>query len=45
VTEVPVRMRVRSEGAPSTRHFRLAYHYVRLLVVMAAGAGRKEELA
>jgi glycosyltransferase involved in cell wall biosynthesis len=45
VREVPVRMRVRAEGKASTRHFRLAYHYVRLLVVMAAGAGRKEELA
>jgi glycosyltransferase involved in cell wall biosynthesis len=45
VEEVPVRMRIRAEGAPSTRRFRLAYHYVRLLVVMAAGAGRKEELA
>lgn len=34
VVEVPVRMRVRAGGRPSTRSFRLVYHYTRLLLVM-----------
>ncbi|MDZ7673457.1 MAG: glycosyltransferase family 2 protein [Acidimicrobiales bacterium] len=34
VAEVPVRMRTRAGGQPSTRSFRLAYHYVRLLLVV-----------
>jgi len=34
VVEVPTRIRKRSAGKPSTRHFRLVYHYLRLLVVI-----------
>jgi glycosyltransferase involved in cell wall biosynthesis len=41
VEEVPVRMRVRAAGAPSNRSFKLVYHYLRLLVVMASSAGRR----
>jgi hypothetical protein len=36
VVEVPVRMRPRTEGAPSTGHFRLVYHYVRVAMVMVS---------
>jgi glycosyltransferase involved in cell wall biosynthesis len=32
VTEVPVKMRARAAGTPSTKNLRLAYHYVRALV-------------
>ena len=41
VVEVPVRMRSRSAGMPSTRNLKLVYHYLRLLVVMAASATRR----
>ena len=41
VVEVPVRMRSRSAGTPSTRNVKLVYHYLRLLVVMAASATRR----
>jgi glycosyltransferase involved in cell wall biosynthesis len=34
VVEIPTRMRVRSAGVPSNRNVRLAYHYVRLLIVL-----------
>lgn len=34
VAEVPAQMRTRAGGQPSTRSFRLAYHYIRLLLVM-----------
>lgn len=34
VREVPTTMRSRVAGAPSNRRFRLAYHYLRLLVVL-----------
>ena len=44
VIEVPVRMRERQGGQPSTRNFRLAYHYVRVLIVLAAGMGRRNRL-
>lgn len=40
VVEVPVQMRERAGGVPSTRNLRLLYHFVRLLVVMATTAGR-----
>lgn len=45
VEEVPVRMRARIAGEPSHRSVRLAFHYIRVLVVMAltvsfAGARR-----
>ena len=38
VAEVPVHMRQRSAGAPSQRSVKLAYHYLRLLIVMASSA-------
>lgn len=34
VVEAPVQMRTRAGGQPSTRSLRLAYHYVRLLLVV-----------
>jgi len=40
VVEVPVAMRVRAGGRPSTRNIRLAYHMVRLVVVMVSSASR-----
>jgi len=46
VAEVPVVMRVRAGGAPSARTFRLAYNYIRLLIVLVTTAsprrGRRE---
>jgi glycosyltransferase involved in cell wall biosynthesis len=36
VREVPAAMRERAAGEASTRRFRLAYHYVRLLVVLGS---------
>jgi len=41
VTEVPTRMHSRSAGVASTRSVRLAYHFVRLAVVMLASASRR----
>jgi glycosyltransferase involved in cell wall biosynthesis len=41
VEEVPVRMRERTGGVPSTRNLRLVYHYVRLLTVVAFTASRR----
>lgn len=41
VDEVPVNMRNREQGAPSNRRLRLLYHYVRLLLVITATAGRR----
>lgn len=41
VREVDVDMRQRQGGAASSRQWRLAYHYVRLLIVLGAGAGRR----
>jgi len=40
VVEVPVRMRERTAGHPSNRRIRLAYHFVRLGVVMALSPTR-----
>ncbi|GAC1533076.1 MAG: glycosyltransferase family 2 protein [Acidimicrobiales bacterium] len=40
VVEVPVTMRERQAGTPSNRSLRLAYHFVRLAVVMVSGATR-----
>jgi glycosyltransferase involved in cell wall biosynthesis len=34
IVEVPVQMRERAAGVPSTRHLRLVYHYIRLYVVL-----------
>ncbi len=44
VVEVPTRMRTRAAGTPSNRSFRLLYHYVRLLVVMASSASLRSRL-
>jgi glycosyltransferase involved in cell wall biosynthesis len=41
VTEVPVNMRGRTGGAPSTRKFKLVYYYVRLLVVLLTSGTRQ----
>jgi len=38
ITEVHVSMRHRVGGTPSTRNLRLAYHYLRLIVVLGASA-------
>jgi len=38
VVEVPVSMRVRAAGTPSTQSFRLAYHYLRALLSMLSQA-------
>lgn len=45
VVEVPVRMRVRAAGTPSTKNVKLAYHYVRALVSLLSRAPiRRREL-
>jgi len=44
VAEVPVRMRARSHGAPTTRRFRLVYHFTRLIFVMVATATRRSRV-
>ena len=41
VVEVPVTMRERQAGQASNRNLRLAYHFVRLAVVMLSGASRR----
>jgi len=41
VTEIPVEMRSRRHGLPTTRRWRLAYHYLRLLFVVLATATRR----
>ncbi|HET7653644.1 MAG TPA: glycosyltransferase family 2 protein [Acidimicrobiales bacterium] len=41
VVEVPVTMRVRAGGAPSTRNVKLVYHYLRLLVVVVTSVTRR----
>jgi len=38
IAEVHVSMRLRGGGTPSNRNLRLAYHYVRLIVVLGASA-------
>jgi glycosyltransferase involved in cell wall biosynthesis len=38
VVETPVNMRKRASGTPSSRSFRLIYHYVRLLIVLVTTA-------
>jgi len=46
VVEVPVSMRVRAAGTPSTQNVKLAYHYVRALVSLLSRAPvRRRELA
>jgi glycosyltransferase involved in cell wall biosynthesis len=41
IAEVPVQMRERLSGQPSARNFRLAYYYVRLLIVMTLRIGKR----
>ena len=41
VVEVPTAMRGRAAGAPSNRNFKLVYHYLRLLVVLATSGRRR----
>jgi glycosyltransferase involved in cell wall biosynthesis len=41
VVEVPVDMRPRAAGAPSSRSLRLAYHYLRLLLVLGSAASHR----
>ena len=41
VVEVPVAMRTRAGGQPSTRHLQLAYNYLRLMIGILASASRK----
>jgi len=41
VREVPVVMHDRSAGTASNRNLRLAYHFVRLLIVLVAGGKRR----
>jgi glycosyltransferase involved in cell wall biosynthesis len=41
VTETPTRIRERQAGTPSTRNFRLVYHYLRLLVTMLSQVSRR----
>lgn len=42
VDEVPVHMRSRAEGTPSTRRLRLLYHYTRLMLVITVSASRRK---
>ncbi len=44
VDEVPVRMHNREQGVPSTRRFKLLYHYLRLLLVITVSASRRSEV-
>jgi len=41
VVETPTRIRKRSAGTPSTRNFRLVYHYLRLLVTILSQVSRR----
>jgi glycosyltransferase involved in cell wall biosynthesis len=45
VVEVPVDMRQRSAGVASSRRLRLAYHYLRLLLVLGSSASRRRPTA
>jgi glycosyltransferase involved in cell wall biosynthesis len=44
VDEVPVRMRPRAAGIPSTRRFRLVVNYLRLLIGILGSASRRARL-
>ena len=44
VVEIPTSMRPRRGGVPSTRRLRLAYHYVRLLLILASTAQRRNRM-
>ena len=41
VVEVPVDMRQRTAGTPSSRRLKLAYHYLRLLLVLGSAASHR----
>jgi glycosyltransferase involved in cell wall biosynthesis len=41
IVEVPVDMRQRSAGAPSSRSLKLAYHYLRLMLVLGSNASHR----
>ena len=43
VTETPTRIRERQAGEPSTRNFRLVYHYLRLLVTILSQVSRRRK--
>lgn len=43
VAETPTRIRKRRAGSPSTRNFRLVYHYLRLLVTMLSQVSRRNQ--
>jgi hypothetical protein len=45
VVEVPVEMHEREGGEPSNASFKLAYHFLRLLVVLTATAVRSRKPA
>lgn len=44
VSEVPVRMHQRQQGAPSNRRLKLLYHYLRLLLTLTVSAKRRRSL-
>ncbi len=44
VDEVPIRMRPRAAGVPSTRRFRLVVNYLRLLIGILGSASRRARL-
>lgn len=43
VREIPVHMRERQDGTPSNRNIKLLYHYLRLLLVIGVGSGRRKQ--
>ena len=45
VVEVPVDMRQRAAGAPSSRRLRLVYHYMRLMLVLGSAASRRRRVS
>ena len=45
VVEVPVDMRQRTAGAPSSRRLRLVYHYMRLMLVLGSAASRRRRVS
>jgi glycosyltransferase involved in cell wall biosynthesis len=44
VSEIPVRMHQRQQGAPSNRRLKLLYHYVRLMLTITVSATRRRAL-
>ena len=43
IAEVPIEMHQRAGGAPSALRLKLAYHYVRVIVTILIGAGRRPQ--